>query len=97
MTVLGLWDSLLLDNRPKGLSCSPPPLLSAVGQTWKELNILHRERKANKMQTTKCKQNEKKKEEHRKPISELISILFIGHDMTLVFLSLLINNREQLL
>lgn len=39
----------------------------------------------------------KKKEEHRKPISELISILFIGHDVTVVFLSLLINNREQLL
>lgn len=39
----------------------------------------------------------KKREKQTKPISELISILFIGHDMTVVFLSLLINHREQLL
>lgn len=49
----------------RGLSCPPPSLLSAVGQTWKELNILHRETKANKTQTTKCKQNEKKKRKEK--------------------------------
>lgn len=49
-SVLGLWHSFLLANQPKGQSCLPPPLLSAVGRTWNPLNILRRERKANKMQ-----------------------------------------------
>lgn len=49
-SVLRLWPSLLLANQPKGWSCPPLPPLSAVGWTWKGLNVLHRERKANKMQ-----------------------------------------------
>lgn len=58
-SVLGPWHSLLLANQPKGRSCPPLPLLSAVGRTWKGLHILHRERKANKMQW-KCKKKKRK-------------------------------------
>jgi len=32
-SILGLWRSLFLANEPKGRSCPPLPLLSAVGQT----------------------------------------------------------------
>lgn len=92
-SVLGLKHNLLLAIQPEGQPCPPLTLSSAVGWTWKGLNIIHRGRKSNKMQ---WKGGEKRAANaHTHTISDLTSILFIGHHMIVVFVRVLIDRSTN--